>query len=332
MASIPSMLARAGPSRLAGFGTRALHASARADESRPPRTSFGLRAPRADPARDAALAGRDERPRDAPFRARRDDARREERPRPSFGLSRSSGERAPPRDDRPRPSFGLSRSAGSGRSPGDEPRSFGRDDRPRPSFGLSRSSGARDDGHPRPSFGMSRPAGEGQAGPWPAENGAPSRPPRPLRPARIISQLDAARAGAERPRRPRLEAPAAAPVAAPPAPTPAAAAASPDAGKQRWNPTKKLTYPAMAGIRELHAQDPRTFSREMLSEKFGVSYEAIGRILRAKNWRDKGTKELGKWDRRADGEAGPVPIIKQVFARAGAAKAAAGKGAKERDE
>lgn len=79
----------------------------------------------------------------------------------------------------------------------------------------------------------------------------------------------------------------------------------------------------MAGIRELHAQDPETFTREMLAEKFGVSWEAINRILKSNNWREKEAKkekELGKWDRGAGGGLGPVPMIREVFARAAVVK------------
>ncbi|TXT05042.1 hypothetical protein VHUM_03862 [Vanrija humicola] len=84
----------------------------------------------------------------------------------------------------------------------------------------------------------------------------------------------------------------------------------------------------MAGIRELHAQDPATFTREMLSREFGVSWQAINRILKSNNWREKeGKKSLGKWDRGADGGVGPVPLIRQIFARKAGATGAGLKGA-----
>lgn len=38
----------------------------------------------------------------------------------------------------------------------------------------------------------------------------------------------------------------------------------------------------MAGLRALHAQDPRAFNIPVLSEKFGISFEAVKRILRSK--------------------------------------------------
>jgi hypothetical protein len=56
-----------------------------------------------------------------------------------------------------------------------------------------------------------------------------------------------------------------------------------------WRPTKKLTYSAMAGLRELHSADPVQFNKQYLARKFGISFEAVSRILRSK-WREKGKK------------------------------------------
>lgn len=50
----------------------------------------------------------------------------------------------------------------------------------------------------------------------------------------------------------------------------------------RWEPTKKLSIPTMKGLRALHQSDPKTFSHAVLSEKFGVSREAVARIIRSK--------------------------------------------------
>jgi hypothetical protein len=50
----------------------------------------------------------------------------------------------------------------------------------------------------------------------------------------------------------------------------------------RWEPTKKISIPAMQGLRALHQSDPKTFNHAVLSEKFGVSREAVARILRSK--------------------------------------------------
>ncbi|WVO16056.1 hypothetical protein L204_103721 [Cryptococcus depauperatus] len=56
-----------------------------------------------------------------------------------------------------------------------------------------------------------------------------------------------------------------------------------------WEPTKKLTFSAMAGLRTLHSLDPERFSRTMLSQKFGISREAVSRILRSK-FREKSSE------------------------------------------
>ncbi|KAJ9116339.1 hypothetical protein QFC22_004779 [Naganishia vaughanmartiniae] len=50
----------------------------------------------------------------------------------------------------------------------------------------------------------------------------------------------------------------------------------------RWEPTKKISIPAMQGLRELHASDPQTFTHGVLGEKFGISREAVARILRSR--------------------------------------------------
>lgn len=50
----------------------------------------------------------------------------------------------------------------------------------------------------------------------------------------------------------------------------------------RWEPTKKISIPAMQGLRALHQSDPKTFSHAVLSEKFGVSREAVARIIRSR--------------------------------------------------
>ncbi|KAJ9124792.1 hypothetical protein QFC24_003161 [Naganishia onofrii] len=55
----------------------------------------------------------------------------------------------------------------------------------------------------------------------------------------------------------------------------------------RWEPTKRISLPAMAGLRDLHASDPARFTGQVLAEKFGISREAVGRILRSR-FRDGG--------------------------------------------
>lgn len=58
------------------------------------------------------------------------------------------------------------------------------------------------------------------------------------------------------------------------------------AEKRRWEPKKKLTHATMSAIKELHRQDPQQWTKAALSRQFGVSYEAIARILKS-NWREK---------------------------------------------
>jgi hypothetical protein len=61
-----------------------------------------------------------------------------------------------------------------------------------------------------------------------------------------------------------------------------------DRPDSRWAPTKRLSRPAMQGIQDLHRQDPIKYSRAALSKGFGVSVEAITRIL----------KSDGRWIKR----------------------------------
>jgi hypothetical protein len=49
-----------------------------------------------------------------------------------------------------------------------------------------------------------------------------------------------------------------------------------------WNPPKRLSPDAIAGIRALHAQMPERYTTEALSQEFGVTAEAIRRILKSK--------------------------------------------------
>ena len=49
-----------------------------------------------------------------------------------------------------------------------------------------------------------------------------------------------------------------------------------------WNPPKRLSPDAVAGIRALHAQMPERYTTEALSQEFGVTAEAIRRILKSK--------------------------------------------------
>lgn len=61
--------------------------------------------------------------------------------------------------------------------------------------------------------------------------------------------------------------------------------------ENRWAPTKRLSRPAMIGIKSLHAEDPVKYSRAVLSKSFGVSVEAIARILKSDGRWHKPEKE-----------------------------------------
>ncbi|GMK56785.1 hypothetical protein CspeluHIS016_0306250 [Cutaneotrichosporon spelunceum] len=81
----------------------------------------------------------------------------------------------------------------------------------------------------------------------------------------------------------------------------------------RWQPTKRLTYAAMSGMRELHAQDPETWTPQALGTRFGISYEAAKRILRSTWSPTAADKDVGKWSRGTDGVNSPVPQIRAVY-------------------
>lgn len=91
---------------------------------------------------------------------------------------------------------------------------------------------------------------------------------------------------------------------------------------QPWSPTKKLTFQAMAGLRALHANDPVTFDRDALSQRYGISYDAVTRIIRS-SYQDRKGQETGekiqgtKWDMNpATSRLSPVPAINRAFERA----------------
>lgn len=87
-------------------------------------------------------------------------------------------------------------------------------------------------------------------------------------------------------------------------------------------PTKKLSLSAMAGLKALHEADPEKFSRSEISERFGISHEAVRRITKSKfreNDDEALDARLTKWDTSpVSGEAlSPVPALKRAFERAG---------------
>lgn len=101
-------------------------------------------------------------------------------------------------------------------------------------------------------------------------------------------------------------------------------------GRRPWEPTKKLTLPAMAGLRALHSADPVRFSRQVLSRRFGISYEAVSRILRSRF--AENTLESGSPDQA---QAQSLHQQQQLAARssaAGAAGPAWGRGVRAGDE
>ncbi|KAL2888789.1 mitochondrion organization and biogenesis protein [Ceratocystis lukuohia] len=63
-----------------------------------------------------------------------------------------------------------------------------------------------------------------------------------------------------------------------------------------WNPLKRLSPDALAGIRALHAQFPNEFSTVQLAAKFEISPEAIRRILRT-NWQPSAEEEAERQNR-----------------------------------
>jgi hypothetical protein len=88
-----------------------------------------------------------------------------------------------------------------------------------------------------------------------------------------------------------------------------------------WEPIKKLTFQAMAGLRALHANDPETFNKDALSQRYGISYDAVNRILRS-NFQDRKGVEMGekiqgtKWDMNpSTSRLSPVPAINRAFGR-----------------
>jgi hypothetical protein len=63
-----------------------------------------------------------------------------------------------------------------------------------------------------------------------------------------------------------------------------------------WNPRKKLSPDALAGIRALHQQFPEEYTTDVLADKFEVSPEAIRRILKSK-WEPAPDEEIERQER-----------------------------------
>lgn len=67
-----------------------------------------------------------------------------------------------------------------------------------------------------------------------------------------------------------------------------------------WQPRKRLSPDALAGIRALNAQFPDVYTTDALADKFQVSREAIRRILKS-SWRpsvDEEEERQQRWFRR----------------------------------
>lgn len=67
-----------------------------------------------------------------------------------------------------------------------------------------------------------------------------------------------------------------------------------------WQPRKRLSPDALAGIRALNAQFPEIYTTEALADKFQVSSEAIRRIIKS-HWRPSSLEEEDRqqrWFRR----------------------------------
>ncbi|KAL3423979.1 mitochondrion organization and biogenesis protein [Phlyctema vagabunda] len=72
--------------------------------------------------------------------------------------------------------------------------------------------------------------------------------------------------------------------------------------QEGWNPMKRLSPDALAGIRALHAQMPDFYTTATLAETFKVSPEAIRRILKSK-WTPKEEEEIDRqkrWFKRGE--------------------------------
>ncbi|KAL2113543.1 hypothetical protein VUR80DRAFT_3470 [Thermomyces stellatus] len=70
-----------------------------------------------------------------------------------------------------------------------------------------------------------------------------------------------------------------------------------------WAPPKRLSPDALAGLRALHAQFPDTYTTPVLSDLFGISPEAVRRILKSK-WApatpEEEEKRRERWIRRGE--------------------------------
>ncbi|PNS16737.1 hypothetical protein CAC42_4701 [Sphaceloma murrayae] len=73
-------------------------------------------------------------------------------------------------------------------------------------------------------------------------------------------------------------------------------------GEQGWQPRKRISPDAIAGVRSLHASDPATYSTGKLAEYFQISPEAVRRILKSKWQPDEkeAVERRERWERRGE--------------------------------
>lgn len=73
-------------------------------------------------------------------------------------------------------------------------------------------------------------------------------------------------------------------------------------GDQPWNPRKRISPDAIAGVKSLHASDPATYSTERLSQYFQISPDAVRRILKS-SWQpneEEVVHRRERWERRGE--------------------------------
>ncbi|KAF5330057.1 hypothetical protein D9611_010437 [Ephemerocybe angulata] len=69
-----------------------------------------------------------------------------------------------------------------------------------------------------------------------------------------------------------------------------------------WAPPRKISREAMAGLRQLHALNPATFTTEILADKFRISPEAVRRILKSR-WEPSSERKAKLVEREKAGKS-----------------------------
>jgi hypothetical protein len=70
---------------------------------------------------------------------------------------------------------------------------------------------------------------------------------------------------------------------------------------EQWRPTKRLSPETIEGIRALVEAYPDRVNLKMLSKQFGISFEAMRRIVKSKSWRptqEQTDERMQRWERR----------------------------------